>query len=124
MNLENSKHTSASRWCCCIKLSDLSTALAGDNGQDVVQNVLTVSYCVCVFSEGRSGFDAADDDEWSPALELDGVGMMDLHNGQSSIITTTAAIVSEVRPRPLARLPPTLFHLVHASPSTFQHWQL
>ncbi|XP_042271967.1 ras-specific guanine nucleotide-releasing factor RalGPS2 isoform X2 [Thunnus albacares] len=44
--------------------------------------------------EGQAGFAAAEDDEWSPALELDGVGMMDLPNGQSSI-TTTAATVSE-----------------------------
>lgn len=55
---------------------------------------------MCVFSEGRAGFAAAEDDEWSRALELDGVGMMDLPNGQSSI-TTNAATVSEVRPRPL-----------------------
>ncbi|KAI3368939.1 hypothetical protein L3Q82_025914 [Scortum barcoo] len=51
--------------------------------------------CLCGFSEGRSGFAAAEDDEWSPALEIDGVGMMDLPNGQTSIITTTAATVSE-----------------------------
>ncbi|XP_029355218.1 ras-specific guanine nucleotide-releasing factor RalGPS2 isoform X2 [Echeneis naucrates] len=37
---------------------------------------------------------AAEDDEWSAALELDGVGMMDLPNGQSTV-TTTAATVSE-----------------------------
>lgn len=51
-------------------------------------------------SEGRAGFAVAEDDEWSPALELDGVvGMMDLPNGQSSI-STSAATVSEVRPHP------------------------
>ena len=53
-------------------------------------------------------FAAFEDDEWSPALELDGVGMMDLPNGQSCI-NTNAAIVSEVRPRPLARPPFKVF---------------
>lgn len=98
-----------SRWCCrCYKLSDLSALFAGDNGQYVVKDVLTVA-CFCVCAEGRSGFAAAEDDEWSPALKLDGVGMMDLPNGQSGI-TTTAATVSEVRPHPLTpRPPPTLF---------------
>lgn len=62
--------------------------------------------CVCVCSEGRPGFAAAEDDEWSPALELEGVGMMDLPNGQSSI-TTTVATLSEVRPRPLVGPPST-----------------
>lgn len=74
-------------------------------------------HILCVFSEGRAGFAAAEDDEWSGALELDGVRMMDLPNGQSSI-TTTAATVSEVRPRPLTYFK---IHLVRASPSTFQH---
>ncbi|TMS20522.1 Ras-specific guanine nucleotide-releasing factor RalGPS1 [Larimichthys crocea] len=50
--------------------------------------------CASDTTEGRSGFAAAEDDEWSPALKLDGVGMMDLPNGQSGI-TTTAATVSE-----------------------------
>lgn len=54
---------------------------------------------MCFLSEGRAGFAVAEDDEWSPALELDGVGMMDLPNGQSSI-STSAATVSEVRPHP------------------------
>uniref|UniRef100_A0A669DAK6 Ral GEF with PH domain and SH3 binding motif 2 n=2 Tax=Oreochromis TaxID=8139 RepID=A0A669DAK6_ORENI len=49
---------------------------------------------MCFLSEGRAGFAVAEDDEWSPALELDGVGMMDLPNGQSSI-STSAATVSE-----------------------------
>lgn len=105
---------------------------AGDNGQGVVQNLLTVAcfvcLCVCararvcVFPECRAGFAAAEDDEWSPALELDGVGKMDLPNGRSSI-TTTAATVSEVRPCPLARPSPTHFTRspLHASPSTFHH---
>ncbi|KAI9547791.1 Ras-specific guanine nucleotide-releasing factor RalGPS1 [Dissostichus eleginoides] len=44
--------------------------------------------------KGRAGFAAAEDDEWSRSLELDGVGMMNLPNGQS-IITTTAASLSE-----------------------------
>lgn len=56
-------------------------------------------FCICFLSEGRAGFAVAEDDEWSPALELDGVGMMDLPNGQSSI-STSAATVSEVRPHP------------------------
>ncbi|TNN60567.1 Ras-specific guanine nucleotide-releasing factor RalGPS1 [Liparis tanakae] len=44
--------------------------------------------------QGRAGF--AEDDDWSGALKLDGVGMMDLPNGRSgSIITTTAATLSE-----------------------------
>ncbi|CAB1452742.1 unnamed protein product, partial [Pleuronectes platessa] len=43
---------------------------------------------------GRLDFAAFEDDELSPALELDGVGMMDLPNGQSSI-NTNAGIVSE-----------------------------
>lgn len=72
-------------------------------GQDTVANVLTVAYfvcvSVCVCSGSQSGFAAAEDDEWSPALELDGVGKMDLPNGQSGI-TTTAATASEVRSRP------------------------
>lgn len=72
-------------------------------GQDTVQNVLTVVYFVCVSvsvcSGSQSGFAKVEDDEWSPVLELDGVGKMDLPNGQSSIITT-AATVSEVRSRP------------------------
>ena len=51
------------------------------------------------------GFATAEDDEWSLVLELDGVGMMDLHNGQS-VITTTAATVCEVRPLLLTSLPP------------------
>ena len=68
--------------------------------------------------EGRAGFAAAEDDEWSPALKLDGVGMMDLPNGQSSI-TTTIATVSEVRPHALIRSLLTLFkiHAVLAAPS-------
>lgn len=66
-----------------------------------MHNVLPVSpLCMsvrpCVCPEGRAGFAAAEDDEWSPAVKLDGVGMMDLPNGQSSI-TTAAATVSEVR---------------------------
>ena len=56
-------------------------------------------------SEGRAGFAAAEDDEQSPMLMLDGMGMMDLPNGQSSI-SHTAATVSEVRPQLLVT--PTL----------------
>lgn len=59
--------------------------------------------CVCV-QEARQAFATAEDDEWSPALELDGVGKMDLPNGQSGI-TTTAATVSEVSSRPCIKPP-------------------
>lgn len=52
--------------------------------------------CVSV-QRGRAGFTAAESDDWSPALKLDGMGMMDLPNGQSSIFNT-AATASEVRP--------------------------
>ncbi|KAF0021902.1 hypothetical protein F2P81_025845 [Scophthalmus maximus] len=47
-----------------------------------------------ITTKGQVDFGAFEDDERSPALELDGVGMMDLPNGQSSI-TTTAATISE-----------------------------
>lgn len=62
--------------------------------------------CVCVCSGEPGGFATAENDEWSPALELDGVGMMDLPNGQSGI-TTTAATVSEVRSCSFIRPPLT-----------------
>lgn len=60
-------------------------------------------------------FAAFEDDEWSAVLELEGVGMMDLPNGQSSITTNTATI-SEVRARPPAWLVFVVF-VVH-----FQKW--
>lgn len=74
---------------------------------NMVQNlptvhILCVCVSVCLSPESQADFAAAEDDEWSPALKLDGVGMMDLPNGQSSI-TTNAATVSEVRPCPLTR---------------------
>lgn len=50
---------------------------------------------MCLFLERVVGFAAAEDDEWSLAIKFNGVGMMDLPNGQSGIITTTATL-SEV----------------------------
>ncbi|XP_043984950.1 ras-specific guanine nucleotide-releasing factor RalGPS2 isoform X4 [Gambusia affinis] len=47
-----------------------------------------------IYKKGRAGFTAAESDDWSPALKLDGMGMMDLPNGQSSI-SNTAATASE-----------------------------
>lgn len=47
-------------------------------------------------SESQTGFPAAEDDERSPSLILDAMGMMDLPNGQPSV-TTAALTVSEVR---------------------------
>ena len=41
------------------------------------------------------GFAATEDEERSPALKLDGVGMMDVPNGQS-VVSTAAATISEV----------------------------
>lgn len=53
-------------------------------------------------------FAAAEDGERSPALKLDGVEKMDLPNGQSGV-TTSAATVSEVRPRTQTHTPLLLF---------------
>lgn len=54
---------------------------------------------LCLSREPGRPFAAAEDGERSPALKLDGVEKMDLPNGQSGV-TTSAATVSEVRPRP------------------------
>lgn len=65
-----------------------------------------------MFVQGaRQAFAAAEDGERSPALKLDGVEKMDLPNGQSGI-TTTAAIVSEVRPRPHHTSTSSLLHTI------------
>ncbi|CAL8270862.1 unnamed protein product [Arctogadus glacialis] len=44
--------------------------------------------------EGQVGFAATEDEERSPALKLDGVGMMDVPNGQS-VVSTAVATISE-----------------------------
>lgn len=65
-----------------------------------------------MFVQGaRQAFAAAEDGERSPALKLDGVEKMDLPNGQSGI-TTTAATVSEVRPRPHHTSTSSLLHTI------------
>lgn len=56
----------------------------------------------------KRAFAAVEDVERSPALKLDGVEKMDIPNGQSGI-TTTAATVSEVRPRPHLELTALFF---------------